>query len=325
MPVTSIEKDLDALTMTIVADFAAPVQRLWDAYADPRQISKFWGPVEWPATFVRHDMATGGRSHYYMTGPNGERSDGFWEFTEVNAPNSFAVVDGFANENGEQNTEMPTMRMNFNFEETANGSRLITTSHFNSLDQLQQLIEMGMEEGTKSAMSQIDAVLEDLASFAAGVATNAQVLSDTQVRVTRVIRGNAQQVWDAHQDPELVKRWLLGPDGWTMPVCTVGEKVGDSYRQEWENTETKERFGFEGEVLELEAPYRSATTEKMIGTEGPVTRNEMTLTPLEDGTLLSILITYPDAATRDMILSTGMTDGMETSYQRLESEVLAAA
>lgn len=325
MPVTSVEKDLDALTMTIVADFAVPLQRLWEAYADPRQISKFWGPETWPATFVRHDMATGGRSHYYMTGPNGERSDGFWEFTSVNPPHSFEVVDGFANADGTQNPEMPTMKMRFQFEETPTGSRMTNIATFNSLEQLEQLIEMGMEEGTRSAMSQIDAVLADLASFAAGRGTETQILSDTQVRITRVIRGTAQQVWDAHNEPELMKRWLLGPDGWTMPVCKVAQEPGEQYRQEWENAETKERFGFEGELLESAAPYRSVTTEKMIGMEGPSTQNELTLTPLETGTLLTLIITYPDAATRDMVLATGMTDGMETSYQRLENEVLGSA
>ena len=64
MPVTSVEKDLDQLTITIVADFAAPVARLWDAHTDPRQIERFWGPPTYPATFLRHDAAPGGRSVY---------------------------------------------------------------------------------------------------------------------------------------------------------------------------------------------------------------------------------------------------------------------
>ncbi|MGG5752290.1 SRPBCC family protein [Zafaria sp. Z1313] len=325
MPITTIDKDLESLTMTIVADFPVPLARLWDAYADPRQLERFWGPPEWPATFTRHDMVAGGRSNYYMTGPDGSRAGGFWEFTAVDAPHSFEVLDGFAHEDGTPNTDMPTMRMRYAFEETPSGSRSTMTTSFNTLEQLEQLLEMGMEEGTVSAMGQLDAVLADLASFAAGRATEAQILSDTQVRVSRVIRGTVRQVWDAHQDAELVKRWLLGPDGWTMPVCNLADAVGDTYRYEWENAESGERFGFTGELVESEAPYRSVTTENMIGMEGPGTLNEMTLTPVEGGTLLAIVVTYPDAATRDMVLATGMTDGMETSYARLESEVLASA
>ena len=122
-----------------------------------------------------------------------------------------------------------------------------------------------------------------------------------------------------------MQRWLLGPDGWTMPVCEIATKVGDTYTYEWASIDGSARFGFTGELVESEAPVRAVTTERMIGTEGPSTLNEMTLTPVADGTLLSLVITYPDVATRDMILATGMTGGMETSYARLESEVFAAA
>ena len=167
-------------------------------------------------------------------------------------------------------------------------------------------------------------LLADLASFAAGRATEAQLLSDTQVRVSRIIRGSVQQVWDAHQDPALLQRWLLGPEGWTMPVCEIATTVGGTYRYEWQQIDGEGRFGFTGELLELTAPSRTVTTERMIGTDGPSTVNELTLTPVEGGTLLAVVVTYPDIETRDMILATGMTDGMETSYARLESELLAS-
>ena len=74
MPITSVASDAKALTLTVVADYPVPVERLWDAYADPRQIEKFWGPAQWPAQFTRHDMSVGGESHYSMTGPDGSRS-----------------------------------------------------------------------------------------------------------------------------------------------------------------------------------------------------------------------------------------------------------
>lgn len=325
MPITSVEKDLDALTMTIVADFPVPVRRLWDAYADPRQIEKFWGPVEWPATFTRHDMAAGGRSEYYMTGPDGERSGGYWTFRAVEPGRSFEVEDGFAGPDGRPDPSMPTMRMTYVFEATDGGSRFVATTHFNSLDELEQLLGMGMEEGLRSALSQLDAVVADLASFVAGRGTESQILSDTQVRVSRVIRGTVEQVWHAHEDPAVVQRWLLGPEGWTMPVCEVATEVGQSYRYEWEQEGGAGRFGFTGELLESAQPYRQVTTEQMIGMDGPGTVNEMTLTPVDGGTLLTLVITYPDAELRDTVLATGMVDGMETSYARLEAEVLAPA
>ena len=325
MPITSVEKDLDNLTMTVTADFTASRQRLWEAYTDPRQIEKFWGPVEWPATFVRHDVFVGGKSHYFMTGPEGERSAGFWEFLSVDEGKSFEVRDGFAGADGEENTDMPSMRMTFSFEDTDQGSRLVTTTHFGSLDQLEQLLEMGMEEGMTSAMGQIDDVLADLQSFAAGRDTELQILSDTQIRVTRIIRGTVDQVWRAHHDPALMQQWLLGPDGWSMPVCDVATEVGDTYRYEWapnDGTEG-ERFGFVGELLESDPPHREVVTEQMIGMDGSTT-NELTLTPREGATtLLSVVTTYPNAEVRDIVIATGMVDGMEASYARLERVVLA--
>lgn len=325
MPITSVTKDPEALTMTVVADFAASVERVWDAYTDPRQIEKFWGPPGWPATFTRHDVFPGGRSAYWMTGPDGERSRGWWEFLSVDPGRSFEVLDGFTGEDGEPNLDMPTMRMVFEFTDVDDGCRLTTTTYFNSADQLEQLLEMGMEEGLQAAMGQIDDVLADLASFAAGRSTEAQILSETQVRVSRVIRGSVDQVWEAHHDPALLARWQLGPDGWTMPVCELAASVGDTYRVEWENEESGERFGFTGEVLEQHAPYREVSTESQIGMEGPGVVNEMTLTPVSGGTLLAYLITYPDAELRDIVLGTGMVDGMEASYLRLESEILTPA
>jgi len=325
MPVTSVTKDPQALTMTVVADFAASLQRLWDAYADPRQIEQFWGPPTYPAKFTRHDMVAGGRAEYIMTGPEGDKSPGHWDFLSVDAPNGFEVTDGFSNQDGSDNTDMPTMRMTFAFEATDGGSRLTTTTFFGSAEQLEQLLAMGMEQGMTEAMGQIDAVLADLTSFAAGRATNAEILSDTQIRVARVIRGSVDQVWEAHHEPDLMKRWMLGPDGWTMPTCEVARKVGDTYRFEWEETATGNRFGFDGELLESNPPHRAVTTEHMIDTDYPSTTNEMTLTPVEGGTLLSIVISYPSAEVRDMVLATGMTDGMETSYARLESVTGARA
>lgn len=323
MPVTSVTQDPAALTMAVVADFPVAVQRLWDAYVDPRQLERFWGPPTYPARFTRHDAATGGQSAYAMTGPDGDVSRGYWQWLSVEPQQSFEVLDGFALADGSPNTEMPSMRMVFAFERTPTGSRVITTTYFNTADELARLVEMGMQEGMKQAMGQMDLVLADLRSFAADLPTLTQILSGTQVRISRVIHGPADAVWQAHHDRALLQKWLLGPDGWTMPTCEVATAVGDSYRYEWDNGEN--RFGFTGELLESLPPFRAVTTERMIGVPGQGNTNELTLTPVTEGTLLSLLITYPDAEMRDTILATGMTDGMEASYRRLENHVLVAA
>jgi uncharacterized protein YndB with AHSA1/START domain len=325
MPIASVTSDADALTLRVVGEYAVPVERLWEAWSDPRQLEKFWGPETWPATFTRHDMAVGGRAEYYMTGPDGSTAHGWWRFLAIEPGRRIELEDGFADEDGRPNESLPEMRMVLTFEPTATGSRFTGVTYFPSLEAMEQLVKMGMVEGMQSALGKMDDVLADLASFAADLPTSTQILSDTRVRITRVIRGSVEQVWRAHHEAELLQRWLLGPDGWRMPVCEVGSDVGDSYRYEWEAEDGSQRFGFEGEVLESEPPHRAVTTERMIGMEGPETVNEMTLTPVGAGTLLTLVVTYPSAEVRDTVLGTGMTDGMETSYARLEAEVLPLA
>jgi uncharacterized protein YndB with AHSA1/START domain len=175
-------------------------------------------------------------------------------------------------------------------------------------------------------MAQMDAVLADLRSFAADLPAAAQILSDTSVRVARVIRGSVEQVWAAHNDRDLLRKWLLGPDGWSMPECEVATEVGQHYKYVWRNDTSGQSFRSTGELLEVAPPYRAVTTERMDGDmipdDAPSTLNELTLTAVEGGTLLAIVIVYPDAATRDLALGTGMVDGMEASYARLEQEVL---
>ena len=323
MPITSITSEPDSLTLTLVGDYPVPVERLWAAWSDPRQLERFWGPPEWPATFTRHDLVAGGRSEYHMTGPDGSRAAGYWLIEHVDPGKRIEVVDGFAAEDGTPNEEMPTMRMELTFEPTDGGSRFVSVTTFPDLATMEQLAEMGMVEGASSALGQMDEVLADLARFAADLPVVTQLLDDTRVRISRVVRGTVEQVWRAHFEPALVQQWMLGPEGWTMPVCEISPQAGSTYRYEWAADDGSARFGFEGELLEVAAPHRAVQTERMTGTDGPGTRNELTLTPAEGGTLLTYLITYPSKELRDEILATGMTDGMESSYVRLES-LLAA-
>lgn len=315
----AVEQDPEIPCLTIVAEYPVPLRRLWDAYIDPRQLERFWGPPEWPATFTRHDVRPGGRSDYHMTGPDGEQSGGFWLFETVDAPYSFEVRDGFSQPDGTPATELPTMRMVFEFEETQSGSQLTATTYFNSVEELDQLVDMGMLEGTQAAMEQIDGVVTDDASVSSELPAHLQYLTDTNVRVSRVLRGTVDQVWRAHHDPDLVRQWMLGPEGWHMPVCEIGQNRGDTYCYEWETQEGQDRFGFTGEVLETEPPHREVVTEAMIGMDGPGTTNAMNLVDVADGTLLTLVITYPSAELRDEVLATGMIDGMESSYARLDA------
>ena len=154
MPVTSVTKDSATLTLTVVGDFPVPKKRLWEAYADPRQLERFWGPPSWPATFTLHDFRVGGRAEYFMTGPNGEKWSGTWRFTKVDPIRSFEAVDG------EGNVEDPNMPegMTFTFETTATGSRMTCVTRFGSLEAMEKSAG-DMEEGLRAALPQLDALL----------------------------------------------------------------------------------------------------------------------------------------------------------------------
>ena len=156
MPVTSVAKDPANLTLTIVADFPVPQQRLWEAYADPRQLERFWGPPTFPAIFTRHDFRVGGRAEYFMTGPNGERWNGSWKFTAVDPIGFFEAHDG------EDNADDPygPASMTFTFETTPTGSRMTGVTRFSSIEAMEHSAT-GMEEGFRAAMPQLDALLAE--------------------------------------------------------------------------------------------------------------------------------------------------------------------
>lgn len=159
MPVTDVHHDLDTLTLTITAQFAAPVQRIWDIYADPRQLEQIWGPPEFPATFLDHRLAPGGRMTYYMTGPEGERYPGWWEVIEVDEPHAFRFRDGFARQDLTPDPDLPVNETSCTFEEHDGGTRATYVSTYATREGLQQVLDMGVEEGTRTALDQIDALV----------------------------------------------------------------------------------------------------------------------------------------------------------------------
>ena len=162
MPLTSVTKDATNLTLTVVGDYPVPQQRLWDAFADPRQLERFWGPPTWPATFTRHDMKVGGRAEYFLTGPKGEKWSGSWKFTAVNPISSFEAHDG---EDNAEDENMPAS-MTFTFETTPKGSRLTIVTQFSSVEAMEQTVP-GMEEGLRAAMPQLDTLFAEQSASAA--------------------------------------------------------------------------------------------------------------------------------------------------------------
>jgi uncharacterized protein YndB with AHSA1/START domain len=135
---------------------------VWQLWSDPRQLERWWGPPTYPATFTKHDLKPGARIEYHMTGPEGDQPRGFWDVQEVDPPHSLAVRDGFANDDGSPNTDMPTGEMRVSIEELGAGrTRMSIVSIFPSTEVMEQLLAMGQEEGMTQAVGQIDAILAE--------------------------------------------------------------------------------------------------------------------------------------------------------------------
>jgi len=162
MTVTAVRKDLQTLTMTLEAEFDASAERVWQLWADPRQLERWWGPPIYPATFTKHDLAPGSRVEYHMTGPQGDQHHGYWEVLEADPPQRLSFRDGFAKADGTPNTDLPTNDARVRIEEIGAGrTRMSIESVFPSAEAMEQVLAMGMEEGLTLAVGQIDGILAE--------------------------------------------------------------------------------------------------------------------------------------------------------------------
>jgi uncharacterized protein YndB with AHSA1/START domain len=160
MTVTAVRKNPETLTMTLDAEFDASPQRVWKLWADPRQLERWWGPPTYPATVTAHDLRSGGRVEYHMTGPEGDQPHGYWEVLEAEAPHRLVFRDGFANDDGTPISDMPINEVRVMISEAGGGqTRMSIESIFPSAAAMEQLIAMGMEQGLAEAVGQIDTIL----------------------------------------------------------------------------------------------------------------------------------------------------------------------
>ena len=145
---------------------------------------------------------------------------------------------------------------------------------------------------------------------------------DRYVVVTRRFAAKPEAVYRAHVEPALVQRWMLGPDGWTMPVCISDPKPGGKIRYEWSDGKGRSFF-LTGEFVALEPFRRIVHVERMHMPDAtPDNHVETTFEPDGDGTLMTMRMTLPNEQTRAAMLATGMEHGMEASYARLEGLAL---
>jgi uncharacterized protein YndB with AHSA1/START domain len=162
MTVTAVRKDPEHLTLTLDAEFEASPDRVWRLWSDPRQLERWWGPPTYPATVTSHDLRSGGRVEYHMTGPTGDQPKGYWEILDADPPRRLSFRDGFANADGTPNSDMPRNEVKVTIEEIGDGrTRMSIASMFPDTAAMEQVIAMGMEQGLTQAVGQIDAILAE--------------------------------------------------------------------------------------------------------------------------------------------------------------------
>ncbi|GAA1693487.1 SRPBCC domain-containing protein [Microcella alkalica] len=163
MPVIGTEIDREALTLVVTAEFIATPERVWQLWADPRQLERWWGPPGWPASFPRYEFEPGGEARYSMSGPAGASSAAWFRFTAIDEPRRIELIDGFSGDDGEPTDAMPSMRMAVEIEPSGGSGGAVTLMSvrtvFDSNDDLERITSMGMVEGMTAAMNQIDELL----------------------------------------------------------------------------------------------------------------------------------------------------------------------
>ena len=159
MTLVNVEKDYERLSLTLLADFDAPMERVWELWSDPRQLERWWGPPSHPATVDRHDLAVGGEVTYVMTGPGGETSRGWWRVTSVDPPRALEFTDGWADRDGTPNAEMPTTEARVRLAEQDGRTRMELRFVFESREHMAQLERRGAFAVFPQSVGQMDAVL----------------------------------------------------------------------------------------------------------------------------------------------------------------------
>jgi uncharacterized protein YndB with AHSA1/START domain len=158
MPVTAVDKNLDALTLTITAEFDADAERLWELWADPRQLERWWSPPSHSSTFTEHELAVGARTTYFMTGPDGEKHHGAWRIEEAEPPHRLRIKDDEVDAEGNPEDGGPTA-MTVTIAEADGAATMSIETHFGDRESMEQTIEMGFEQGLTETLEQVDPLL----------------------------------------------------------------------------------------------------------------------------------------------------------------------
>lgn len=159
MSIKSVDTDYDNLAVTLIADFDAPIEQIWELWSDPRKLERWLGPPSHPATVEVHDLTPGAEVTFFMTGPGGDISWGTWRVMAADPPTSLEFTDAFADPDGMPIAGTPVTTVAVQLTERDDGTRMEIRATFESRDDMATWVSMGTVDGLQQAVSQMDALL----------------------------------------------------------------------------------------------------------------------------------------------------------------------
>jgi uncharacterized protein YndB with AHSA1/START domain len=289
----------------------APRELVWKAWTDPNHITQWWGPNGFSTTTKEFDLRAGGTWRFTMHGPDGRDYPNRIVYTEVSKPERISYKHAGEDEYADIQFEACVT-----FE--AEGSKTKVTLHslFATKEELDFVVkEHGALEGAQQTLERLDAFVGR--TFVSPMHNvRISLPSDVEARMKRTLSAPRELVFDAWTQPRHITKWMLGPDGWTMPICEVDLRPGGTWRFVWRREDGTE-MPMHGVYREIRRPERLVNTEHW-GEPWPETINTLLLTDKNGETEISLTILYPSKAARDAAIQTGMKDGAEMSFDRLE-------
>lgn len=310
---TDAESDHEIVITRI---FNAPRELVFKVWTDPAHVAQWWGPKGFTTTVTELDLHPGGKWRYVMRGPDGTEYPVKGVFREIVPPERIVTSDEF-DQGFEKvmNTDLPSgIVMTAVFEDLVGKTKLTLQIIHPTAEDRRKHEEMGVVAGWNSSFDYLDEHLAKRVEHK-GTSLTLTLPSDREIVMTRVVNAPCHLVFEAWTNREHVPHWMLGPAGWTMPICEIDLRPGGAWHFVWRRSDGTE-MEMHGVYKEITPPERLVSTESW-GGDWPETLNTLILSEENGKTTIMIRMLYPSQEARDAALKTGMKEGVSESYDRL--------
>lgn len=295
---------------------AAPRELVWDAFTDPEQVVQWWGPRGFTTTTREMRVAPGGIWRFVMHGPDGVDYENRIEFTDIVKPERLAYCH--AGEGEADDVQFSTV---VTFEAHPTGTEVTLRMEFASADGRARVIDK--YDAVEGGLQHIARLVRHVTSDPGHGDFTRALPSERQICFRRVFDAPRDLVFQALTTPAMISQWLLGPPGWTMPVCEVDLRVGGAYRFVWRNADGVE-MGVRGVCKELVhrecISWTEAFDDSWYPGEALITH---TLADVDGATELTLTLQYESGDARDAVLQSPMDVGLNASFGRLDELLVA--